>query len=512
MRRADFSCEGLPYPLTGPAVHGPLAQTPGTTCLPRSVAVRRDITVSVDRRRGYGRAGALTCAGALSAEVKPAGRGIRRNQSKGLNLAALGRIGTPVPENWLNWVMTDGPESRRFGHAVGLLRPEGSATQASFVELFFDLFVVFTLTRLVSYAVANLSPDTEPLERWITLARALLMLLTLLWAWTITTYVTAWFDPKRPVVQIFVVSTAFGMLIMGASILQAFDGRAAGFAYPYVIMQLVRTLALGLMLRGHALRRPFLHATAWYGLSTVPWLIGVPAGGTARIFLWSTALLIDLGSARAGWPLPGLKRYRIRAWAAHPRYLASRFQQLLMISLGEPLLAVGIIFSQKPASPYRVTALLTAFLTTVLLWRIYYHVAGELLADALLSAGDRARAGRIAGVAQITMICGIVSNGVGHEIIQSYPSGHTDPAWLIAIIGSPAVYLAGRTVLERVVFSRTSRRRLVAIAILLLLAAPSLVAPPTAAAVATGLVLLGLAAADTRQSWNRPSEQPSPLR
>ena len=408
--------------------------------------------------------------------------------------------------------MTDEGDGRRFGHAVGLLRPAGSATQASFVELFFDLFVVFTLTRLVAYAATDVSPGVQPLQRWLTLARTLLILLTLLWAWTITTYVTAWFDPKRPMVQIFVVCTAFGLLIMGGSILQAFDGRAAGFAYPYVIVQLVRTLALGLMLRGHALRRPFLHATAWYGLSTVPWLVGVAAGSPARIFLWSAALLIDVGSAWVGWPLPGVKRYRITPWAAHPRYLASRFQQLLMISLGEPLLAVGIIFSQKPASPYRDAALLTAFLTTVLLWRIYHHVAGELLPDALVSAGDRARVGRIAGVAHITMICGIVSNGIGHEIIQSYPTRHTDPAWLVMIIGGPAVYLVGRSVLERVVFSRVSPRRLLTIAALLLLAGPSLIAPPTAAAVATGLLLLGLAVADTRRSWNQPTEKPSPLR
>jgi low temperature requirement protein LtrA len=309
-----------------------------------------------------------------------------------------------------------------------------------------------------------------------------------------------------------VVSTAFGMLIMGGSILEAFNSRPAGFAYPYVIMQLVRTLALGLMLRGHALRRPFLHATAWYCLSTVPWLIGVAVSSEARIVLWGLALLIDLGSARAGWPLPGLMRYRITPWAAHPRYLANRFQQLLMISLGEPLLAVGIIFSQRPASPYRDIALVTAFLTTVLLWRIYFHLAGELLPDALMSAVDPARVGRIAGVAQLTMICGIVANGVGHEIVQSYPDRRTDPAWLAMIIGGPAVYLAGRSVLERVVFSRISRRRFVAIALLLLLVAPSWLVPPTATAVATGLVLLGLAVADTRQSWRRPVESPSPLR
>jgi low temperature requirement protein LtrA len=254
-------------------------------------------------------------------------------------------------EDWLNVVMTDGAEARRIGRAVGLLRPEGIATQASFVELFFDLFVVFTLTRLVAYAATNLSPDASASQRWITVAHTVLMLLTLLWAWTITTYLTARFDPKRLAVQIFVVATAFGMLIMGGSVLRAFDSRAAGFAYPYVLMQLVRTFALGLMLRGHALRRPFLHATVWYCLSAVPWLLGVAVGSSARVVLWSVALLIDLGGARAGWPLPGLKSDRIATWGAHPRYLASRFQQLLMIALGEPLLAVGIIFSLKPASP-----------------------------------------------------------------------------------------------------------------------------------------------------------------
>jgi low temperature requirement protein LtrA len=406
--------------------------------------------------------------------------------------------------------MTEGAANPRAGRAVGLLRQE-TASQAGFVELFFDLFVVFTLTRLVAFAVADLSPQRRPSDRWITVAQLLLMLLTLLWAWTITTYLTARFDPKRPAVQIFVVSTAFGLLIMGSSVVGAFNGRALGFAYPYVIIQLVRTFALGLMLRGHALRRPFLHASVWYCLSAIPWLAGVTTGSTSRIYLWSVALLIDLGAARAGWPLPGMRRERITTWAAHPRYLASRFQQLLMIALGEPLLAVGIIFSQRPASPYRIVALLTAFLTTVLLWRIYYHLAGELLPDAMASAVDKARVGRIAAVAHLVMICGIVANGVGHEIIESYPTAHTDPAWLVMIVGGPAVFVAGRVALERVVFFRLSRRRLVAMTALLLAAAPLLVAPPTVAAVTTGLVLLGLAVADTRRSWNRPTERPSPM-
>jgi low temperature requirement protein LtrA len=100
---------------------------------------------------------------------------------------------------------------------------------------------------------------------------------------------------------------------------------------------------------------------------------------------------------------------------------------------------------------------------------------------------------------------------VGHEIIQSYPTVHSDPTWLVMVIGGPAGYLAGRAVLERVVFSRISLRRLLGIAALLLLAAPSLVAPPTSAAVTTGLVLLFISVADARHSRNQPNERPSPL-
>lgn len=395
--------------------------------------------------------------------------------------------------------MTEGAESRWAGRGVGLLRRE-TATQASFVELFFDLFLVFTLTRLVAFGVADLSPDRPASQRWITVARLILVLLTLLWAWTIITYLTARFDPRRPMVQIFVVSSAFGLLLMGASISHAFDGRAAGFAVPYVIIQFVRTLALALMLRGHALRRPYLRAAVWYGLSAVPWLVGVVTGAEPRILFWSAALLIDLGAARAGWPLPGMKRDRIQEWGVHPRYLARRFEQLLMIALGEPLLAVGIVFSEKPASPYRDIALLTAFLTTVLLWRIYYHLAGQVLPEALTATADRARIGRITAVAHIAMICGIITNGVGHEIVQSFPTKHTDPTWLLMIVGGPAVYLAGRATLERMVFFRIALRWRLAIVAVLLLAVPSLFVPPLAVAIASGLALLAIAVADTRQT------------
>ncbi|MFE9694183.1 low temperature requirement protein A, partial [Micromonospora sp. NPDC005806] len=73
-----------------------------------------------------------------------------------------------------------------------------------------------------------------------------------------------------------------------------------------------------------------------------------------------------------------------------------------------------------------------------------------------------------------------------------------------------ALFLFGRSRLERVVFNRLAVRRLVGIAALVLLAPPLFFAPPLLAAIAAAVVLLGVAVADARRAAGRPPEAPSP--
>ncbi|WP_446217309.1 low temperature requirement protein A [Micromonospora sp. IBHARD004] len=405
-----------------------------------------------------------------------------------------------------------GRAGRDVGSAVGLRPGRESGPLATFVELFFDLVMVFALTRLVAEAVPGLSSMSLPV-RWLTMGQTLLLFLPLTWVWTITSYVTARFEPLRFDVQVAVLASAFGLLMMGTAVPYAFSGRGLTFALAYVTLQVGRTLLFGLLLRGHALQSLYARACIWFCVGAVPWLAGAFAQTGGRVLLWSLAIAIDLGSARLGWPVPGMGRGRAAAWSVGGHHLADRYKQFLIIALGEGVLTIGVSYTTGSSSPsvYRTVGLILAFLTTVLLWRIYFFRAGQILPDAVTAAKDRASFGRHVAFAHLIMIFGIVATAIGYELVQRNPTRDAVPAWLAVILGGPALYVVGRARLEWAVFGRVSSPRLVGVTVLALLAVPLLFVPPLAAAGTATLVLLFIALADARRAAGRPPEPPAPV-
>jgi low temperature requirement protein LtrA len=169
-----------------------------------------------------------------------------------------------------------------------------------------------------------------------------------------------------------------------------------------------------------------------------------------------------------------------------------------------------LAYANHPATLAATAALVITFLSSVLLWRIYFYRAGQVLAEAVEMSSNKAAAGGTIGVAHMLMVLGITAVAAGSEVVLAQPSGPSVPAWLVAIIGGPAVFLFGRSRLERVVYNRLAVRRLAGIAALVLLTPPLLFAPPLFAAIAAAIVLLGVAVADARRAAGRPPEAPSP--
>ncbi|MFG1776310.1 low temperature requirement protein A [Micromonospora sp. NPDC049048] len=395
--------------------------------------------------------------------------------------------------------------------AAGLLRTRESSEQASYIELFFDLIMVFALNRLVGFVVEG-AGSADSSIRWIAVGKALLLFVPLIWTWTITAYMTARFQPETTRARQSVLLTAFAMLVMGTSLTTAFDGGAIAFVLAYIVAQTGRVAILVWFLGAHPLRDLYYRNVSWFAVGAVFWIVGALTHGTGRLAFWGVAVAVELGSARLGWPLPGRGRERAWVWALRPHYLTERYQQLMLIALGESILSVGATFAggRRQVTLNEILGLLVAFLTAVLLWRIYFHRAGLVLGDAVSQARDPAGVGRFAGSAHFVMIIGILGTSIGHGIVQTRPIGHSYPAWLAMILGGPACFLLGRTALELAVFARTSLRRWVGIAVLLAAGPPLLSAPPLVAASTAAAVLFGVVLGDSRQAAGRPPEQPEP--
>src|SRR5258706_1152787 len=133
--------------------------------------------------------------------------------------------------------------------AALLLRESEDPQRATFLELFFDLVFVFALTRVSQQAVDHLIGKHRTVLSGS--SQPLLLLLALLMVWYATTTVTDIYDPRRPEIQLIVVVTMLGTLLMAVAVPQAFGQRGLVFAGAYVVINIGRGLYFVPGLRGH---------------------------------------------------------------------------------------------------------------------------------------------------------------------------------------------------------------------------------------------------------------------
>ncbi|MGS2613632.1 low temperature requirement protein A [Micromonospora sp. LZ34] len=386
------------------------------------------------------------------------------------------------------------------GAARLLRRPEEH--RATFLELFLDLVFVFAILRL--------SDGLRDHMDWSDAFQTLVLLLAVWWVWTQTAGIGDTFDPQRPAIQALIIGCMFGSLVLAAAVPEAFGEHGLVFAGAYVAVQVGRSLFLVIVTRGHERRPPEVRVLFWYGVSAVPWIAGAVVQGWPRGVLWALAVAVDYTAPRLGWPTPRHGHASAAELSISAEFLAERHRQFFIIALGELILVTGLGLSSNAFEADRSAAAVVAFATTVLLWRIYIHRAGEALGGAVAAAPDPLRIAVLAIYAHPVMVAGIVAISVGDELVIEDPFGHTQPAWVAVILGGPALFLAGRATFEYVVFGRVSRDLVAGVLVLAAISPATIFLPPVLVAAAAALVLAGIAVSDAARARGRPPEPPSP--
>ncbi|GAB4105096.1 low temperature requirement protein A [Micromonospora taraxaci] len=361
-----------------------------------------------------------------------------------------------------------------------LLRGSDSPLSASFLELFFDLAFVLALSQLAEHLLHDLTVAGA--------LRTALLLTGIWWIWVPTTWFADWYDPESPAVRWLLVASALGALLVGVAIPQALDGRGLLFAGAYVSVHIARGVVTTFALRGHPRQRRTLRILCWFSVSAVPWL----AGGLLpdwRVPLWLLALALDLTGPRLGWPTPLMGRTRQQELHLAGEHFAERYQQIMIIALGELVLVAGLSYAGTDLHLPQTAAFLLVFATAVLIGLLYVTPAGQRLGPAIEHA-DPSRLGVVTGYVHLVMIAGLVVTAVGAELSIAHPSRTGDLTTVVVILSGPTLFLVGRILFSVAIHRRLSWPRVGALFVLG--AAAGLMRMPLLAisAVATAVVLV----------------------
>jgi low temperature requirement protein LtrA len=397
------------------------------------------------------------------------------------------------------------------GGADRLLRTREQA-RAAFLELFFDVVFVLAFFRLSQELLEHLS--------WRGALHTLVLLLAVLMVWFFAALYTDTFNLQNPLIQLAIISIMFSALVMAAATPTAFGRHGPAFAGAYVTVRVGANALAVLLLRGREGQRNALRILFWSGMSAVPWLAGAFVHGSAREALWIAGAAVDYAGIGLGFPTPKLGRAGERRIeiVISEEHVAERYQQFFIIALGEPILVTGLTFATGEFGAGRTAATVVAFATTALIWRIYIHRAGELLADAIAAATNVLRVAVLTVYAHVLMVAGIITIAVADELVIQHPSGRPHHPWIAVILGGPALFLAGRATFEYAVFGRVSRARVIGALALLAITPAMTLLPPLAVATTAAIILAcvvafilaGVAVSDAIRTGKVPSEPPSP--
>jgi len=338
------------------------------------------------------------------------------------------------------------------------------------LELFLDLVFVFAITQ-VTILLAD-----DP--TWGGVLRGMLVLAALWWAWTVYAWLTSALDVDEGGVRLVMLASMGTMFGVALAVPGAFGDDAVLFGVAYFLVRLLHLVLSVIVSRDDPDRRGAIlrfAPTAILGASLL-----VLAGfleGDERLVVWFVALAVDyLGPAVIGVG---------RGWRVAPEHFAERHGLIILIALGESLIAIGLGAGFELDAGVLAAAALGIVVVSALWW-LYFDVAAIMERTRLMQATGL-ELHRLALHAysyfHLPMIAGIVLFALGLKTTVGHVGEHLDTVPAVALCGGAALYLLAHVASLLRTTGRVFRRRTIG-ALVLLALIPAAVALPALAALA----------------------------
>jgi len=365
------------------------------------------------------------------------------------------------------------------------------------LELFFDLVYVFAFTQITAWLAHEHS--------WHGTAQGLLVLAILWWTWVAWSWLGNVMRADRGVpLAAFIASAAaaFAIALTIRSVWGAAGGALAPmtFAGFYLAIRVIHAAVYLWGARGDSVlfRQILLTSAAWIPAASLLF-VGALLPAEQRLWWWAGTLTLDLA---ATWILavkgPG--------WRVHSGgHFAERFGLIVILALGESVVAVGVAAESIALSPQLIGIAVLGVCTAVALWWPYFKDIGPTLEEAILEADPK----RKVDIARswytylhLPLVAGVIVAAAGVEEAV-FALEHHDHSGVAAVMLAGGAALFSATGALLMALARGEWRWLAASAVFFATAAlwlPRFDAVPAIAITTVALAVVGLATPRARRA------------
>jgi low temperature requirement protein LtrA len=347
------------------------------------------------------------------------------------------------------------------------------------VELFFDLVFVFGFTQVTTL----LHEDPS----WGGIGRSVLVLSALWWAWASYAWLTNSVDVEDGLVLGVLLVAIAAMFIGALAVPEAFGEHRLIFSVAFIVV-LVAFIGL-FALAGKADTELLRAVLRMARISLTGALLIFAASFVAsgiRPVLWLAGLAVGL---------LGPLWVDVGGWRIHPSHFAERHGLIVIIAIGEALVAIGFGARATALSAVVIVAALLGLIVATSLWLAYFDFFSRGMEQLLVRRSGEQRVALARDVytyLHLPMVVGIVFFAFGMRVTLANVHGElSGPAAFCLTIG-PAVYLLAYVGLRWRVSRALSRGRSIATFLLFALFPVAVVLPAFAALALVTAVWVGL--------------------
>ncbi|MDQ2748182.1 MAG: low temperature requirement protein A [Actinomycetota bacterium] len=302
------------------------------------------------------------------------------------------------------------------------------------LELFFDLVFVFTITQLTAVvreshgAVGYLHAGA---------------ILAITW-WMYDGY--AWLSnnvgPNSVSTRIPMLVGMTGFLVMAIATPDAFGTAAWPFALAYLVVVLVHAVQFARSSQGDSARA--IRRILPINLAAPLLLVGAAMLGADKGWI--------LWAVTAAMLLAALAPRSSRGFSLRAGHFAERHQLVIIIALGETIVATGVGAQGRLREAAVLVAVLLAMAFVSALWWVYFggddEAGADALADSLVDGGVGLGAWAYAG-AHVFHVAGLVLVAAGLEEIMVAPTHQLSVRIAMTMTAGCATFLAGQALYLR---------------------------------------------------------------